>query len=636
MNQVDAILEQAMKLQLVAQYERAEPLYRRAVQLGPRDARAHCLLGGLLFKLGRYDEASAALRKACRLAPGYAEAHMILGNTLFTHGHWREAEEVYLRALELNPESVPMMNNLAATLQHRKKYGDAEALCRRAIGLEPNNAETHSNLSYILHMANRFLESEEEARKALDLDPVHAEACNNLAVALCGQNRNDEAEIYCRKALELNPNLWQAHVGLSNIMKKTRRTAISVEAARRAVEIQPDNVFTQDMLGLALLETDAIEEAEQCFRRALDMDPEEGTIWSHVASALRQQARFEEAVPYDRKALELKTDEDILRFNFSLDLLALGQLEEGWKYYEFREAMVGLAHRYKKPRWSGEPGRGSTLLVHVEQGLGDTLQFLRFLPLVKARFLGRVVLECQSEMVALLSGIAGVDELIERPRDLGPPPVDHDVQISQMSLPAVLGIGMAGIPETSPKLNVPKDRVEKWRQRFASHQELKVGIRWAGNVEFLQDFRRSVHLRELAPLAGTPGVQLFSLQMDAAARQLDNPPDGLSAIDLSSELHDLQDTAAALMNLDLLISTDTSVPHLAGVLGRPTWIALPISPDWRWVMGGKDRPIWYPSVRMFRRSRSSDWRSVFEQVACELRKVAEAHSRGEWPAEDPG
>ena len=294
----------------------------------------------------------------------------------------------------------------------------------------------------------------------------------------------------------------------------------------------------------------------------------------------------------------------------------MGRFEQGWPGYEWRWKCkeFGSLPPFHPPLWDGSPLDGRTILVHAEQGLGDTLQFIRYAPLVHQRG-GRVILVCQPPLIGLLTRSPGVERLVAQGEALP----DYDVHVPLMSLPGLLGTTLESVPADVPYLDAEPQLVEAWRHRLGSYPGFKVGIVWQGNPKFRLDRRRSIPLAQFAPLARVPGVHLFSLQKGPGAEQLAAVTDRFPVTDLGRRLDDFMDTAAVLKNLDLVISVDTAIAHLAGALGIPVWVALPFVPDWRWLMDREDSP-WYPTMRLFRQARPGQWEDVFQRIAEALQR----------------
>jgi len=343
---------------------------------------------------------------------------------------------------------------------------------------------------------------------------------------------------------------------------------------------------------------------------------------------LHAHGRHDEALDSFERAIQIKPEYAQAHWNRSLVLLLKGRFEEGWQEYRWRRktnlAAFAYPHKLDKPLWDGRPFAGKRLLVHYEQGLGDNLQFVRYLPMVK-RLGGTVIFETPKSMYGLLHSFDGIDELVQASSD-APPEVEFDAYISLMDLPGISGTTLDTIPAEVPYIHADPAKVESWRDRLAG-EGLKVGLVWAGRPtgpnEVLSLQHRSCSLEHFAPLADVPGVVLYGLQKGPAAAQVHQLSGQSVVANLGEQFEDFTDTAAAIENLDLVISIDTSVAHLAGAMGKPVWLLLKSDADWRWLLDRADSP-WYPTMRLFRQEEWGDWDSVFERVAQELRQLAES------------
>lgn len=350
-------------------------------------------------------------------------------------------------------------------------------------------------------------------------------------------------------------------------------------------------------------------------------------LWAMLAQAFRVQGRVADAVKIQEMLVENMPGQVSARFDLAESLLLLGEFERGWREYAYR---YSLSHTYRierkvqLPRWDGRPIPGKSLLIHDEQGYGDTFQFMRMVAWAKARSSAKVILEINHETQSLAARMGGFDALTVR-GELPPP---FDVHCEMMSLPMVMGLKLTDLPGKIPYLSADPAHLKKWRQRLAKESGLKVALVWAGRPTHLNDANRSITLAALAPLA-QEGVTFLSIQKGPREGEADHPPAGMKLLNLSREIHDFEDTAAILSVADLLISVDSSPVHLAGALGRPAWVMLPLLPDWRWLLGRDDTP-WYPSVRLFRQTAWGDWTGVVSQMAAALAalRVAGPGSRG--------
>ncbi|WP_372396041.1 tetratricopeptide repeat protein [Azospirillum sp. HJ39] len=375
--------------------------------------------------------------------------------------------------------------------------------------------------------------------------------------------------------------------------------------------------------GRALLAAGHMEQAERRAREALAAGAMSVSCWHMLVIAVRAQGRIEEARQIYEMLVERFPGNLSLRFELSETLLLLGDFERGWREYHHRYGMphtTQLERRVQRPRWDGRPIPGKTLLIHDEQGYGDTFQFLRMVAWAKARSQARVVLQVNQDQASFARRSSGADELVLR----GQLPPPFDLHCEMMSLPMAMGLTLADLPGRIPYLEAEPARVKRWRRRLAKLPRPLVGLVWAGRPTHLNDANRSVPLNALAPLAVPDGGTFLALQKGPAAAQALTPPRGMRIERLDGEIADFEDTAAILTVADLLVSVDSAPVHLAGALGRPAWVMLPYVPDWRWLLGRDDTP-WYPSLRLFRQPARGDWDSVARAVADGLRALERAN-----------
>ncbi|WP_321899591.1 glycosyl transferase family 8 [Paraburkholderia heleia] len=330
-------------------------------------------------------------------------------------------------------------------------------------------------------------------------------------------------------------------------------------------------------------------------------------LWQLLTAALRPQGKLEAARAIQQMIATQLPGDYAARYDLAETLLLLGDFERGWREYRYRYSLahtVSLERKIQRPRWNGQPIPGQTLLIHDEQGYGDTFQFMRMVPWAKRRSGARVVLEVHPDALSLARRLDGWDQIVTR----GELPPRFDRHCEMMSLPMAMQLKLADLPGPVPYLRADPERLAHWRQRLAALPRPIVALVWAGRPSHLNDANRSLALSQLAALA-VPGVSLVALQKGPAAAQAAQPPAGMPIVSLSNEIRDFEDTAAILSVVDLLISVDSSPVHLAGALGRPCWVMLPFVPDWRWLMDRPDTP-WYPHTRLFRQSRRGDWDGV--------------------------
>ena len=451
--------------------------------------------------------------------------------------------------------------------------------------------------------------------RALALAPRFAEALNNLGNALMARGRTEEAAQNFQASLAIDAGSAEAHFNLGNALMDLGSTEEAAASYGRAVDLDGDDTGKLYNLGNALGALDRAEDAVDCYRSALEADPENTDALNNLAAACKDLGRLDEARECYRRALSFEPDSVDLHWNHSLVLLQSGDFAEGWREYEWRWRTPSFARflrDFEPPLWEGGDLSGKTILVHAEQGFGDAIQFVRYAPMVAARG-GRVVLECRPGLERLFAGTDGVAEVVTLDAPLPP----FDVHIPLMSLPRVFATELDTIPAAVPYLSVPADA--EAGDEIQGATGLKVGIVWVGSPTRPDNDKRSCEPCHFAPLMGIPGTSFFSLQVGEFAdgfRELEG-----RAVDLSPGLGDFADTAAAVQALDLVISVDTAVLHLAGALARPAWGALSFPTGFLW-MGGRDDSPWYPTMRLFRQDAPADWEPVFRRLGRELEALA--------------
>jgi tetratricopeptide (TPR) repeat protein len=516
-------------------------------------------------------------------SPGVAAAAFITGMLAEGRTHHRagrlgEAERLYRKILGLDAEHAESLHLLGIVALQAGQSDAALELIRRALASDGGKAAFHTDLGLVLQMRGRLEEAVGCYGRAIELKPESAAAHSNRGVALDHLGRLAEAEASLERAIELRPETAEAHANLGNLRQKLGRLA----------------------------------DAEACQRRALAIQPGYAEAWSNLGSVLDLLGRPAEAFQALDRAVELKPEFAVAQVGLATQRLLMGDFAGGWPEFEARHRL-GAARRFRQPQWHGEPLDGARILLHAEQGLGDTIQFLRYVPMVQAAG-SEVVLEVQPELRRL------ADELMGTPPAANGAISESAWHCPLMSLPLAfgtrLGAGLESIPARVPYLFVPQDAEDKTAALAWPAEGLRVGLAWAGNPAHPKDRFRSIPLRQLEPLLELRGVRFYSLQAGEAGGQAA----GLGITDLRPWIGDMADTAALVAQLDLVIAADTSVAHLAGALGKPVWVLLPSAPDWRWLLEREDSP-WYPTMRLFRQPALGDWASVVERVRAELESL---------------
>lgn len=592
----------------------AIPWLAQALRLRPESADAHVYLGHALNQQRRFDEALSHFDRALALDPRRAVALNNRGLTLHGLGRYDEALAAFDRALALNPRDADALNNRGVSLQKLERHEDALRCFAAALALRPAFPEALSSGGRSLLALKRSDEALAAYERALALRPDFPPALNGKGLALQALRLHEDAIAVYRQALALRPDDYETWNNLGVALLKTRQLDEALACCERTLALQPDYAEAHSNRGAVLLALDRHAEALAAIDRALALQPESTGARINRGNTLQAMCRYDEALDTYRQALALRPDDPDVLYNDSLARLCTGDFAAGWARYEARWARKeappqrALAGR----KWLGQEDiAGRRLLLWAEQGMGDSLQFCRYVPLL-ARMGIEVHLEVPQPLKALmrtLDGIAGVTTESEAPPE-------HDYHCPLLSLPLALAARHPGIPANVPYLFAEPQKVDAWRTALAPGPAPKVGLVCSGNAIHLNDRNRSIPLRQLAPLLDS-GASFHLLQKDCR-------PDDAAFLaseprlrDLRPHLADFTDTAAAIACLDLVISVDTSVAHLAGALGKPVWILLPHAPDWRWMLEREDSP-WYPTARLFRQTVLGGWGAVIDNLGTAL------------------
>ncbi len=552
----------------------------------------------------------------------------VLERAIALHGAGRpaEAEPLYRRVLAGHPRDATALHCLGLLLHQTGRSEEAAPLLARAAAAQPGNPDTQELLALVLRRLGRTEEAVTAWRRSLALKPANPQARTALGNALADLGRPGEAIACFRAALAESPALPEAHAGLGNALLDQGRPDEAIPCFAAAIRLRPGFAAAHNSLGVAHFEARRLDEAVACFREAVRLDPGFAEAHNNLGAVLDERHEAETAIAVLRQAVALRPDYPDAHYHLAVALLRQGEYVEGWAEYEWRRRKPGFPRRDPAiPEWRGEPLAGRTVLAYAEQGLGDGLQFLRYAPLLAARG-ARVLVEVPAPLARLAASAAGVAGVVAT----GAPTPPCELQVPLMSLPHLLGTRLDSVPADIPYLHPDPVQVAEWGGRLAGLPGLKVGLAWSGaprphdRQSHLVDRRRSLRLEELAPLAGLPGLSLVSLQKGEAAAQ--PAPPGLALFDAMAAVGDFADTAALVANLDLVVSVDTSVAHLAGAVGRPLWVLSRFDGCWRWLAGRADSP-WYPTARLLRQERPGDWAPVVAALAAELAALAR-------PAED--
>jgi tetratricopeptide (TPR) repeat protein len=617
--------------------------YQQAIALDPQNLDALHSLANSLADNGDLAEAETCFLRLLLAQPEHPDALYNLANAKLKQGDFAAAIDRYRQAIQLRPGCAAYHFNLAHALQHTGALPDAADEYQAAARIEPNDFGATYNLGIVLHEQKEFARAADAFRRALELKPELPEAMSNLAAALQGLDDYDGAADLLQRAIALNPNFAEAHGNWGGHLWRQGDLTGAMASCQRAIELNPNLSGAHGNLGHALFDRGDYAGALDCYDRALALKREAPNA-SGAPGVRETQARpwkrgdlqnaFDSghnispdvAIGEYCRAHATKASSVELLYYVGLLHLLHGDFAAGWHNYEYRwqTKMLRSARRdFSQPLWQGEPLEGARILLHAEQGLGDAIQFLRYVPMVAARG-AKVVLEVPAELRRLAGTIEGAAEIVTRGTRLP----DFQWQSPLMTLPRAFRTELHSIPANVPYLRADAALTQQFAEHFSSQPAssqpvtggLRIGLVWSGSPRHTRDPQRSLSLAQLRALTEIPHTTFYSLQKGPTAKQLLDMPMEMNLIDLAPQLNDFADTAAALANLDLLVTVDTGVAHLAGALGKPVWIMLTHNPDWRWLLDRDDSP-WYPTARLFRQPAASDWTSVIDRVHAELNKL---------------
>jgi tetratricopeptide (TPR) repeat protein len=556
----------------------------------PMNAAAWSNRGAALYALKRLDEAIASYNRALAITPNFAFALSNRGAALYALKRFDEALTSYDRALAVQPDYAEALSNRGNTLKELKRFDEALASFDRALAVRPDYAEAHLNRGIVLRELEHPNEALASFDRALAIRPDFAEALSNRGTALHDLKRFDEALASCDRALALQPQFAEAHANRANALQSLKRFEEALASCDRAMALRPDL-------------------AEVHYNRG---------------NALYMLKRFGDALASYQRVYAAHPDFADAHFNEALCRLLIGDFRRGWEEHEWRwqaRELRGSKRNFPQPQWTGgEEIVGKTILLHAEQGFGDTLQFCRYVPLVAAQG-ARVILEVQPPLHDLMHTLKGAPHIISRGEALPA----FDLHCPLLSLPLALATWLDAIPAATPYLHAPENKVRAWSERLGKPEKPRVGLVWAGGARKelsnanRVDALRSIALEQFAPLLENTACEFYSLQKgEAAVRQLRESDLRRHVIDWTDDLHDFSDTAALIANLDLVITVDTAVAHLAGALNKPFWLLNRYDTCWRWLLDREDSP-WYPTAHLFRQDDTRTWDNVFVRVSAALR-----------------
>ncbi len=613
-------------------------LYRQAAGQGWADV-VDRVTSDMSRLAGAEDGDEASVKRS-----GQARAVVGMARTYLQRGKLDIAEDCFRRALALEPRNADALKSAAVICLDRRRFGQAARFARRLTVVQPDNADAWGILGAAYEGERSFGRALASCERGVEADPDNVGLRRAYAVALFKTGDFVRAESEARAVLDRNPDGADDAVNLAFCLQALDRQEEAIFYLKAALLSQPHNAYWLERLAASYLALERYEEAIAAYERILAEQPEDGgvvpeltTVYAvhNIASAYGTLGRLDEARPLHERAVELRPDLPTFHYTLWNLLLRSGDFRAGWPAYErWMQVSRFKSREFPKPVWRGEAQPRGSLLVYADHGYGDALLMLRLLAAAKERFQGRLIVEVRPEMAGLVRSDPAVDLVVEQHLDRRPPPVPYDAVIGFMSLAGLQGIALEDLPLRAPSAWAPADRVDRWKRRLAGYDGLRVGICWTGDSTNEWNVRRSVPLLEFAPLARIPGVRLFSLQKGFGANHAAALADEVPLVDLGPELTDFAETAAAIGGLDLVVTMDTAVAHLAGALGAPVWTLLAKITAWMWLTEREDSP-WYPSMRLYRQSVDWDWSDPMARVAADLARLANAHASGRERPDNP-
>ena len=614
-----AIFRRALALHHGGRLVEAEAMYRQVLDIEPDHFESLHLIGVISHQRGDHAAAVRQIDAALQANPKNAAAHSNRGLALQELGRFADALASFERALAVEPDDADVLMSRGVALAALGRCGEAIASYDRALAISPDHVDALTNRGSALYVLGRATAALASYERALAISPDHPEALANRGVTLHTLKRDAEALASLDRALAGRPHHPETLANRGVVLHALGRHAEALASFDEALANAPNHGEALNNRAVTLMRLGRHDQALASLHRALAIKPDYAEALNNRGTVLAQLNRHAEALESFGRALAIKPDFAAAHLNEAHANLLTGQFERGWEKYEWRwenEPLSRAKRNFAQPLWSGTDDiAGKTILVHSEQGFGDTLQFCRYIPLVAERG-ARAIFEVQPELRRLLSGLAGAGVIAR-----GEPLPAFDVHCPLLGLPRAFGTRLATIPPQRTPPVLPQELMQEWRSRLPTSGRPRVGVAWSGRPTHPNDHNRSIPLRAMLPLFALP-IEVVSLQKELrSADQAFLRAHAAEIADFGSELTDFLETATLLSSIDIVISVDTAVAHLACTLGRPTWILLPYAPDWRWLLDREDSP-WYPSARLFRQPRIGDWDSVIAAVVAALRGIS--------------
>jgi tetratricopeptide (TPR) repeat protein len=597
---------------------RAIDLISRAIEINPNLYIAFNNRGTILNALKQHNVALLNYDQAIALKPDFAEAYNNRGNTLKEIKQFDAALQSYDQAIALKPGYALAYYNRGNTLKEIKQFDAALQSYDQAIAIKPDYAEAYNNRGNILHELMQFDAALQNYNQAISIKPDYTEAYINRGNILQDLKQFHVALQNYDQAIALNPDYAEVYSNRGNTLNNLKQFHAALQSYEKAISIKPDFAEAYNNRGNVLKDLKLFDAALQSYDQAIAIRPDFAEAYNNRGNVLKDLKLFDAALQSYEKAIAIRPGYGKAHGNLSLCHLEMGNFDKGWEKYEWRwesNETKGDLRKFAQPLWVGaESLHGKSILLHSEQGTGDTLQFCRYAKLV-ADLGAHVILEVQEYLFSLLANIEGVAVLVSKGSTLP----SFDFHCPLLSLPLAFKTDIDSIPVCERYIKSDAGRVAEWQTKLGIIIKPRVGLAWSGSTRHKNDVNRSIPLCDFVKLLPSE-YNYLSLQKevrDADTETLKSHPEILH---FGEELKDFADTAALCELVDIIVSVDTSVAHLAGALGKPVWILLPFNPDWRWLRDRNDSP-WYPTARLYRQDRVDDWEGVYARVKADLRKA---------------
>lgn len=601
-------------------YKSAIKIYEKAIEVNPSYAIAYNNLGIICYEQQNYLESINNYQKAINLNPKYYDAYHNLGNAYFKINRHDKAIEIYKKALEINPVSAHIYNNLGISYSNIGQYDLSIKNFKKVTGLQPDYIDAYYNLAEIYSKKNDQENALNYYLKTIELKPDYLDTSTKLGHLYAGRKEYKLAVDCYNHSLKFNQNLSDVDLynNLGVCYQNIKQYELAAEAYNKAIKLNPAHIESYCNLGVTYSFLEQLEESETCYKKVIGLNPEYADAYYNLAILNTKQNMIKESIKNYEKSVKLDPNPNRI-FNLSMNCLLSGNYKKGLELYEIRTKLENYKllniPKFDKPKWDGKSFKGKTLYIYSEQGYGDSIQFSRYIFQLK-NLGGKILFKPQAGLEKLFRQSHIPAEIIDN--NVKNEDINFDIHCSIVSLPYLLNARIDNVPAAKKYLYSDPETVAFYKEKYFDNNLFKIGIKWQGNA--VGDINRAASLENFYKLTKLKNIKLYSLQKDFGIEQLKDKPDNIDIINLGDTFKDFADTAAAIQNLDLIVTIDTSVAHLAGAMNKPTIILIPYCPEWRWLLDREDTP-WYKSAKLFRQKERNNWDEVLQRVFEELNKT---------------